>query len=259
MNDGQEIRFADPGLPSDFSHNIFGPERGTFIAESLSASASTVFVINSAGEMYTRLIDYDTVGSEPMFFKYTYDGKYLDERPGSDYHTNFNYWALPSENWLKQPEVELGGQVMLTKGISILQNGRGNDARKMRVAGTDASGEPGFYYKQLKDTTWSFKKAPLKLVDFIDTGIKAEYEPAVDNIYYGKMWYDDKPLDDVDLLLDGFNIYEGSCVLNASNKNGILEIDFHPFEMWYYLPRHLPGRDGTAKLFMVTLMYLKKI
>ena len=72
LEDGQEICYCDPGLPSDFSRNYIGPERGAFIAVSLSASASTMFVINDKGEMYTRLADFDTIGCDPMWFKYTY-------------------------------------------------------------------------------------------------------------------------------------------------------------------------------------------
>jgi hypothetical protein len=55
LEDGQEICYADPGLPSDFSRSYIGPERGAFKAVSLSASASTMFVINEAGEMWTYL------------------------------------------------------------------------------------------------------------------------------------------------------------------------------------------------------------
>ena len=80
LEDGQEIRFSDTGLPSDFSHNFLGPERGRFIAEGLSASGCTIFLINEAGEMYTRLVDYDSVGSDPMFFKYTY--KKMEQKEG---------------------------------------------------------------------------------------------------------------------------------------------------------------------------------
>jgi hypothetical protein len=51
LEDGQEICYADTGLPGDFSRNYIGPGRGAFKAVSLSASASTLFVINGVGEM----------------------------------------------------------------------------------------------------------------------------------------------------------------------------------------------------------------
>jgi hypothetical protein len=98
LEDGQEISFADNGLPSDFSRNFIGPERGAFKALALSASASTMFVINDAGEMYTRIADFDIMGCDPMLFKYTYI-PYKSNLPGADYFSNLNEWALPSEDW----------------------------------------------------------------------------------------------------------------------------------------------------------------
>src|SRR5512145_893914 len=106
--DGQQIRFADTGLPSDFSHAILGPERGSFVSVGLSASASTIFLIGDAGEMYTRLADFDTLGSDPMFFKYTYE-RNRSTLAGDDYRSNFTPWALPAEGWRKQPPIPLAG------------------------------------------------------------------------------------------------------------------------------------------------------
>ena len=74
LNDaGDSIRFTDSGLPADLSRTMLLPERGKFIARNISASGSTLMVINDAGEIYTRLIDYDTMGCDPMFFKYSYN------------------------------------------------------------------------------------------------------------------------------------------------------------------------------------------
>ena len=39
LEDGQEVTYADTGLPGDFSRNYSGPERGAFKAVSLSASS----------------------------------------------------------------------------------------------------------------------------------------------------------------------------------------------------------------------------
>ncbi|MDR1947933.1 MAG: hypothetical protein LBQ38_00930, partial [Spirochaetaceae bacterium] len=131
LEDGQEICYADTGLPGDFSRNYIGPERGAFKAVSLSASASTMFVINEAGEMYTRLADFDTIGCDPMFFKYTYI-PYKSDLPGTDYFSNLNEWGLPAEDWRLQPPIPLGGKAAITRHITILQNGLGNGARELR-------------------------------------------------------------------------------------------------------------------------------
>jgi hypothetical protein len=97
LEDGQEICYTDAGLPADFSRNFTGPERGAFKAAALSASASTMFVINGAGEMYTRLADFDTTGCAPMFFKYTYI-PYKSGLPGTNYLSNLTEWGLPAED-----------------------------------------------------------------------------------------------------------------------------------------------------------------
>ena len=41
------------------------PRKNQFVAASLSASASTIFVIDAAGNSFTRLADFDTTGHNP--------------------------------------------------------------------------------------------------------------------------------------------------------------------------------------------------
>ncbi|MBI9105458.1 MAG: hypothetical protein JEZ04_01865 [Spirochaetales bacterium] len=258
LEDGQEIRMSDSGLPSDFSHNFLGPERGRFIAESISVSGNTIFLINAAGEMYTRLVDFDTVGSDPMFFKYTYNRNYKDARPGSDYDTNFNYWALPAEDWRSQPEIRLLGEAAITDCITIAQNGEGNAARELRVAGLNPAGDPGYYYKQVFDEKWLFKEAPLEIAGRLLSSKTGDERsrlrgPSPDKDYFGRLWRSGRMIEDIELSLKGFNIFEGSCTLTVSRGTEALDIIFHPVEMWYFMKRKSPGRDGSPKLFMVTL------
>jgi hypothetical protein len=158
---GQEICYADTGLPPDFSRNYLGPERGAFKAAALSASASTMFVINKEGEMYTRLADFDTTGCDPLWFKYTYI-PYKSDLPGTDYFSNLNEWGLPAEDWRPQPAIPLAGKALITRHITILQNGRGNEARELRVAGLNESDKRGYWTKAIFDDIWKFKAVPHK-------------------------------------------------------------------------------------------------
>ena len=160
MEGGQEIRYADTGLPCDFSRNYIGPERGAFKASALSASASTMFVINEAGEMYTRLADFDVVGCDPMFFKYTYT-PYTSDLPGTNYFSNLTEWALPAEDWLAQPPIPLSGKAALARHITISQNGQGNGARELRVACWNENGKTGYWTKAIFDDAWDFVTVPL--------------------------------------------------------------------------------------------------
>ncbi|MDR2304751.1 MAG: hypothetical protein LBE10_09215 [Treponema sp.] len=254
LEDGREICYADTGLPGDFSRNYIGPERGTFKAVSLSASASTMFVINEAGEMYTRLADFDTIGCDPMWFKYTYI-PYVSDLPGTDYFSNLNEWGLPAEDWRFQPPVPLAGNAAITRHITILQNGQGNGARELRVAGFNEHGETGYWTKAIFADSWDFKTVPLY---FLEKKLlsAAETEPgqSLDKSFSGYWWNGNKREDGWTYEIPNFNILEGDCDLRVTRYNEFCMLKLHPLEMWTYLKRdYLPGRDGPPKLFFVTL------
>jgi hypothetical protein len=254
LEDGQEICYVDTGLPGDFSRNYIGPERGTFKAVSLSASASTMFVINEAGEMYTRLADFDTIGCDPMWFKYTYI-PYISNLPGTDYFSNLNEWGLPAEDWRPQPPIPLTGNAAITRHITILQNGQGNGARELRVAGFNEHGETGYWTKAIFADSWDFKTAPLY---FLEKKLlsAAETEPgqSLDKSFGGYWWNGNKRENDWTYEIPNFNILEGDCDLRVTRNNEFCMLKLHPVEMWTYLKRdYLPGRDGPPKLFFVTL------
>ena len=261
LEDGQEICYGDPGLPSDFSRNYIGPERGAFMAASLSASASTMFVINRAGEMYTRLADFDTIGCDPMFFKYTYI-PYKSDLPGSSFFSNLNEWGLPSEDWLPQPRIPLAGKAAVTRHITILQNGQGNGARELRVAGLDEEGNTGYWSKPIFAGTWEFKTVPLYFTEdsiFITDETGGENAPSgrgpsLDKSYTGYRWHGNKQEDGWEYQIPNFNILEGDCDFRVSWRDETCTLKLHPVEMWSYLRRdYLPGRTGSPKLFFVTL------
>ncbi|MDR1866978.1 MAG: hypothetical protein LBQ77_01760 [Treponema sp.] len=254
LEDGQEICYSDTGLPSDFSRNYGCPERGAFKAVSLSASASTMFLINEAGEMYTRMADFDIVGCDPMLFEYTYV-PYTSSLPGTNYFSNLNAWALPSEDWRVQPRIELKGKAALTRHITILQNGYGNSARELRVAGYNEHGETGYWTKGIFDDTWTFNVVPLYFSE--DALLKAEegergasYDSRFGGFYWNgaekEAWYYEIP---------NFNIMEGSCDLVIKNNNGeTCTLTLHPLELWTHLKRdYMPGRSEYPKIFFVTL------
>jgi hypothetical protein len=262
LEDGQEICFADTGLPGDFSRNYIGPERGAFKAVSLSASASTMFVINKTGEMYTRLADFDTIGCDPLWFKYTYV-PYTSDLSGADYFSNLNEWALPTEDWRSQPRIPLTGKAALTRHVTILQNGRGNDARELRVAGLNESGETGYWTKAIFDDTWNFKQVPLYFGEdsVLVTVESTENNPrrgergiSLDKQYRGYRWNDREKEAEWEYAIPNFNILEGDCDVRITWRGETCTLKLYPVEMWTYLKRdYLPGRTGSPKMFLVTL------
>ncbi|MDR0685284.1 MAG: hypothetical protein LBF83_09170 [Spirochaetaceae bacterium] len=261
LEDGQEICYADTGLPADFSRNYAGPERGAFKAVSLSASASTMFVINETGEMYTRLADFDTIGCDPMWFKYTYT-PYKSDSPGDSYFSNLTEWGLPAEDWRPQPLIPLTGLAAITGHITILQNGRGNGARELRVAGLNESGETGYWTKAIFDDTWTFNPAPLyfsgaailKAANRAEGSLRAGRGESPDKSYRGYSWSGGEKEEGWEYAIPNFNILEGDCDFLISLKGEICALKLYPVEMWTYLKRdYLPGRTGSPKIFMVTL------
>ena len=254
LNDaGDTIRFTDSGLPADLSRSMLLPERGAFIARNISASGSTVFVINDAGEMYTRLVDFDTMGGDPMFFLYTYKNEKQPYK-GSQYISNFTEWGLPGEDWAKQPEIPLSGKARITRHITILQTGQGNDAREMRVAGLSPEGRSGFYYKNLKDTSWQFKEMEMHFADesYLDTSLdRASLRRPVQEIAYrGSVTLPEGS--ELGLGIPDFVMSEGDCTLQFTLGGETASVKMYPCEIWSYMYRLDPGLDGTPKLFFVT-------
>jgi hypothetical protein len=253
---GQEIRFTDSGLPAEFSNTILGPERGSFTAENISASGSTVFLIGKDGTMYTRLIDYDTMGCDPMFFKYTYI-PWKQPYKGSDYRSNFTPWGLPNEDWKKQPPVPLAGKARLTKYLSIFQNGKGNDARMLRVAGLSSDGTPGYYRKSITGGGWTFEEAPLELdaSAFLPAPSEAgtPYASRQEYRYRGIVSRNGKTVPGCSCSISDMTLTsEGSCTLAVRYGGEEKRIPLYLVEMWTYMKRHDPVFDGTAKSFFAT-------
>lgn len=151
---GTRIFFADPWLHNKFENEITGPEEGEFIADNMAASASTLFLIQRAkdeqgreiNKFYTRFADFDSIGSNPLL-PATYN--ISSQTPLVRF--------LPGEDWVEQPVILLEEQAKLTQHISILQTGRGQNQRQLRVLGTDKEGQPGYYYKNIYDLEWKFE------------------------------------------------------------------------------------------------------
>ena len=153
-DDGTRIFFADPWLQNKFNNELTTPEDGRFQAETLAASASTVFLLqrakNEIGQeihkMYTRFADFDSIGSNPAL-KATYNP--LNRIPLIRF--------IPSEDWILQPSIPLQDKARLTKNISILQIGWGQNNRQLRVQGQNHLGINGYFYKNIYQINWKFE------------------------------------------------------------------------------------------------------
>ncbi len=251
--DGQHIRFTDSGVPADFSHSIECPEHGAFISRNISVSGDTVFLIGDRGTMYTRLIDFDTMGCDPMFFQYTYD-KLEQKSRGSDYISNYTPWALPNEDWTKQPPIPLEEGARLTKMISIAQTGLGNYARELRVAGTDKDGQTGYYHKMLGQRRWNFTQAELVLDEsvFLDSS-KPEMGESTTYSYTGYIAKNDAWLEGFTCSISGVSLSsEDRAEFVIQRGNEKFKCRLYPVEKWTFVKRYAPGFDGTPKYYFIT-------
>lgn len=252
--DGQHIRFTDSGVPADFSHSIECPAKGTFIAQNISVSGDTIFLIGNKGTMYTRLIDFDTMGCDPMFFQYTYD-KVEQKSRGTEYISNYSPWALPSEDWAQQARIPLEGSARLSKMISIAQTGQGNYARELRVAGTDKDGIVGYYHKMLYESKWAFTKAELVISDdsWLDPAAE-EYGEGDSHSYTGFLTKNGVKVDGVQCSIAGAALSsEDRCMLSLSYASETFSCAVYPVEKWTFVKRHAPGFDGTPKYYFITV------
>lgn len=140
--EGDRILYADPYLTRGFKHAIDLPGDG-FKGEKIVASASTIMVegrSNGKVERYTRLADFDVLGKNPFL-------------PGF-----FRKSARAAPEWKLEPEIQLEGAATAGGELTIFQTGAGNAARTLRVGGTDAEGNQGYYEKQLNDAEWKFHR-----------------------------------------------------------------------------------------------------
>lgn len=139
--DGRELYYADPWLPPRFDRRICMPLHGTLIGAGLSASASTLFVIDGSGRSFTRLADFDTLGIDPAL---PYSWK-REKREGAAALVR----TLPGEDWKEHPRPP--GPA--TARITIVQTGPTNADRELRIEGDGQD-----WFKKLGDDVWKSRK-----------------------------------------------------------------------------------------------------
>jgi hypothetical protein len=218
--EGLRIYYNDWWLPADWSRQLCGPERGTFRAVNISASASTLFVIDERGRMFTRLWDFDTAGENDLL-TYTY-------LPA---HVTDSIRGLPAEPWLRQPDVEVG---RITRRITIFQDGEDNDARVLRVEG-ELEGVTGYYEKRIDGDSWAF----------IETG-----EP-IDSPFLDPLQVEADPVSPSDATLSGtlsrenseitlgielldFNLFCSPALARLTHDGEELTVDGQPLELAFH-------------------------
>lgn len=247
--EGYEIWYSDNGLPADFSHRICGPERGGLQLENLQASAGTLFAIDAAGQTYTVMSDFDLNGGTAMFIPYSYVPQARSAQPpGSDFGSHLTPWRLPPPLWRRQPAIPLTGRARLSRSITILQTGQGNAARELRVAGLDAAGRSGYYFKPIDGPGWEFAAAETGRLDWLPgTAVR---RLAQDRAYTGVLQFGAEVYQ---AELADFNLDCSPARLSLKRQATTYELKLHAVDAWTHASCENPGRDGAVALKLGTL------
>lgn len=267
--DGQRVRYVDTGLPTSWHKAFSSPERGRFIIENMSSAASTVFVINRSGKMYTRMIDYEMEGGCPALkFVYTRAKRTNDDRVVPIMEA---VRTLPQPDWREQepvPDVlnNKSGKAALTKNITILLTGKGNAARELRVQGRNADGVYGYWKKPVFGAEWTFMATGERFNDEeIITGYlsMAPQGPPLDKRYKGTLsrWCEDT----LSVELVDFYYYSTPCTLRVHIGEKHFDMKFHTVDMWSPtvqekdFPELIGSPAGEPKLLQGTIDIPKNI
>lgn len=140
-DDPRRITYLDPWLPQDESREVCGPRRGTVQLANLSASGSTVLAVSEAGELFTRLYDFDVSGANTVFGDYSWERN----RPASD-----TRWQLPGPRWVRHAPPP--GR--LTDLVTIAKTGSDASDRLLRVEARDHRGRRVIWEKQIGERSW---------------------------------------------------------------------------------------------------------
>ena len=159
-SNGKIIRKYDPWSPRFAKMNIYVPETSTTSFELLNmdASASHLMLLgyetakNPEGRgtiqrltIKTKLADLDSEGWNPGL-KYDY----------FPHPTDRKVRVIPNKPW-RSHSFDFKAGERITKKISIIQTGEGNDAREIRIEGWNAEGMKGYFHKMVDEQDWQFK------------------------------------------------------------------------------------------------------
>ncbi|MED5374374.1 MAG: hypothetical protein VX899_25370 [Myxococcota bacterium] len=263
--DGRKIYYLDSGTPPEVVHFVEAPFRGQWRGEAINSAASTVMLIDRFGAVQTKIADFDLLGSTPTH-PYCYNQECDDEpfyAPG-DIRSGMADIRLPPEGWMVHspvlPPEQWDEQNFLTRRISILQTGKGNASRELRIVGMK-EGEVGTWYKALTDTVWSFRAAapgdlgfaftdedrlsPSELAQYsADADLQALHaaEPSLDQELVGKLALREGVV--LDFVIDDFNLEASPWQAHIRWREVDLPLQVHVVQAWnpYMAPHSGPGR-----------------
>ena len=251
--DGRTIYYLDSGTPPEVEHFIEPPFRGKYRGEAIDASASTVMLLDRFGAVVTKIADFDLLGSTPTH-PYCYEEECDSEPfyPAGDIRSGMSDIRLPPEGWMIHapvlPPEAWGPETALTRRVSMLQTGKGNRARELRIVGKK-DGVIGSFHKSLLGGEWSFRPAPpgdrgfwdIPAEEFLSPENLTQYaapealealhadEPTVDQELRGRLELDRLTLD---LRVPDFNLQASPWTVEIVYDGLALPLQLHVVQAW---------------------------
>ncbi len=155
--EGSRLFFADTGLPTGIHYEYPLPEKRIGNPIGIASRGSTVAILTDKGEVFTKMLDFDFLGHNPMMYQYRYNSKSLiDELSHFSFTeltpSHFGTVNLPYGDWLKH-EVKVAGvtteQLMLGTEIDMQTTGKGSFNRLVLLRYQTKSGVCGVLSKNL--------------------------------------------------------------------------------------------------------------
>ncbi len=262
---GQRITYLDPWLPIDYSYEVCAPKKGRFKSVNMSASGSTLFLINQYGDMFTRNYDFDMVGADDVFFTYAYNPlkKLVEEnlesgiipRSSNPLYRVFGLdypRPLPIPGWTMQTKID----GTITDRITVMKKGEGGLKRDLMVEGINNHGETGFWTKDVSAKEWEFVVTNRKTKGKILTGNSlqdtSDLDLGVDETLnfagvYKVSRFKSKSYKKVKLEVKGFHSYCSPATVNVTVDNfPTFDLTLHTHETLRYLTRERGFQENDS-------------
>ena len=159
--DGTQLFFADSGLPAGITYQYPLPRARLGNPVAIASRGSVVAILNDRAEVFTKLLDFDFLGHNPMMYGYRYNAPSLIEELSHFHFTDltpshYGTINLPYPDWKKHELLISGPKADLSLGASLDMEttGPGIHNREIFLQVKNKKGGCGILRKTLNEPTW---------------------------------------------------------------------------------------------------------
>jgi len=232
------VTVHDPWLlADDYGYEICLPNHGNSKAVNFKSSGAFVFMLDSKGQLQTRLWNLDIAGYNHIYARYKYEVPVREDRYRTRTVQFLRRILLPSPGWDIQPPIP--GQ--FTSAITIMARGRGSNQADLYVEGLK-NNRRVIWYKGIHDPKWKYVHKGKKLrAPLFNSSIKQTPFIAGKN-YFSKT-------DDISLRLLDYKDHCSPSVLRVSNGKASVDVKLHLRALYRLKQEPLPHKRRGALEF----------